>query len=147
MIEDYDNTKKDTAILFIIAVILALVIFSCKPAQVITLTDTIKQIEYKTKYEKEIVRFDSIVTKTDTFDNIVFRDRTVFQTKEKTKIDTVISDREVIKMNPLNEQLKDENYTLQSKLSNRNKQTTILVIFILLFSLLWFIKRKLKFVF
>lgn len=138
MIEDYDNTKKDTAfILFIIAVVSFAIFLSCKPTKIITVTDTIKQIEYKTKLEKEIVRYDSVVTVTDTFDNIVFRDRTVFQTKTHTKIDTIFSDKEVIKANPVNEQLKAENEKLLQKSTFKGRVIAILSFMIIVILLLW----------
>jgi len=110
---------------------------SCKTIEYLP-GDTIREIEYKTKFEKEIVRFDSIITKTDTFANIVFRDRTVYQTKENTKIDSVYTDREVIKVNPLNEQLKKDNDKLSNKLENRNRLALYLSIaLIVLCAFLW----------
>jgi len=144
MIEDFSNTKKDIATIFFIIIVVSIAFFlvSCKPAQVITLTDTIKQIEYKTKFEKEIVRFDSIVTKTDTFSNIVFRDRTVYQTKEHTKIDSIYLDKEVIKENPVNQKLQKDNDKLSNKLENRNRLALYLSIALIVLAAFMWIKSK-----
>jgi len=55
--------------------------------------------------------------------------------------------KEVIKVNPINEQLKSENYTLELKLAIFKKIALGLGIALLLIGLFWWIKRKLKFVF
>jgi len=112
--------------------------------------DTVKQIEYKTKYIKEYITNDSIVYQTEPCnpkDSLVYRTKTEYRTKNIIKVDTIYSDKEVIKVNPLNEELKSENSALKSKLTNRNKQTLALGIVILLIGFGWWLKRKLKFVF
>jgi len=131
--------------IMIILLIIAVVYFttSCKTIEYLP-GDTIREIEYKTKFEKEIVRFDSIVTKTDTFDNIIFRDRTVYQTKEHTKIDTVITDKEVIKMNPLNEQLKKDNDKLSNKVENRTRLSLYLAIALIVIIMFLLIRSKFR---
>ena len=143
-----DNQRDILAYIMLFIFILVALYFttSCKTIEYLP-GDTITNTEYKVKIEKEIVRFDSIVTKTDTFDNIVFRDRTVYQTNTKTKIDTIYSDKETIKVNPINEQLKSENYSLVLKLAIFKKIALGFGIALLLIGLFWWIKRKLKFVF
>jgi len=129
--------------LFIFVLVALYFTTACKTIEYLP-GDTIREIEYKTKFEKEIVRFDSIVTKTDTFDNIVFRDRTVYQTKEHTKIDTVITDKEVIKMNPLNEKLKKDNDKLSNKVENRTRLSLYLSIALIVIIMFLLIRSKFR---
>jgi len=129
--------------IMIILLIIAVVYFttSCKTIEYLP-GYTIREIEYKIKFEKEIVRFDSIVTKTDTFSNIVFRDRTVYQTKEHTKIDSVYLDKEVIKENPINQKLQKDNDKLTNKLENRNRLALYLSIALIILAVFMWIKSK-----
>jgi len=132
---------------YIMLIVLGIAIFfftvTCKTIEYLP-GDTIREIEYKTKFEKEIVRFDSIITKTDTFANIVFRDRTVYQTNEKVKIDSIYINNEVTKVNPLNEQLKKDNDKLSNKLENRTRLSLYLSIALIVIIMFLLIRSKFR---
>ena len=107
--------------------------------------DTVKQIEYKTKYIKEVVTNDSIVFEQipcDPKTNTVYDTKTVYKTNWKTIIDTIYSNKEVIKVNPVNDVLKSNNEKLEKQTKFRGKVILYESILLFIIAALVFIKIK-----
>jgi len=115
--------------------VLFLFAIGCKPIQQITpLSDTVRIVDVRTHYETEYVIKDSI--KVDTFNNTILK--TVFQTKLKTIRDTIYSDKEVIKQNPINPILQAENAKLLQKSLLKGRIMWALIVLITIY----FVLRK-----
>jgi uncharacterized protein YcfL len=123
-------------------IILLLFLVGCKTTQQILPPDTVKQIEYKTKFVNQYVTIDSIVFKDipcDPVDSIIFKTKTIYKTKVKEVFDTVFLDKEIIKTNPINSELQEDNIKLTAKNSLKNRAILILSILLLIFVLLKFV--------
>lgn len=101
--------------------------------------DTIKLTEKVIHYETDIVIKDSIVRDTvpcDPTDPITIQ-KTVYQTRFKTIIDTIYTNKVVDRINPINAVLKSENEKLLQKNKLKGKFNILLGI-ILMLTILYF---------
>lgn len=122
-------------------IILSLFLFGCKTTQQIIPPDTVRQIEYKTKFVNQYITNDSIVFKEipcDPVDSIIYKTKTVYRTKVKEVIDTIYMDKEVIKTNPINSKLQADNLKLTAKNAIKNKALLIVSVLLLIFVILKF---------
>jgi len=120
--------------------------FGCKPCQTIQQTDTVRIVDKQISYVKEYITNDSIIHDTvpcDPTDPVTIQS-TIYKTHWKTRIDTILSDKEVIKVNPINEQLIAENEAIALKLEHRNKAVLYLSIALIIILAFWWIKSKFK---
>lgn len=120
-------------LIFIAIVFLA----SCNPCKYVTKhpecfpSDTILITNEVIHYEKEYITNDSIILDTvpcNPITNTYYKTRTEYITKLKVKIDTIITNKETVKINPLNEALKKSNDKLELKLKRHNKVIVWLII-------------------
>lgn len=109
----------------------------CFPADTVVINNEVIH------YEKEIVVNDSIIRDTvpcDPITNTYYKTRTVYKTNYKTIIDTIYQSKEISKINPLNEALKKSNDKLELKVKLRNKALIGLIILLLIFAVIIYIK-------
>jgi len=127
---------------------------SCNPCKFVAKhpecfpADTIRIEKEKISYIDRVQKIDSIIFEKipcDPVDSFIYTTKVIYRTNTLTKIDTILSDKEVIKVNPINEQLKAKNDTLQSKLENRNRLALYLSIALIIIIAIWWVKSKLKF--
>lgn len=113
---------------------------SCNPCRYVAKhqecfhADTVIKIKDVVHYQKEYITNDSIVFQEipcDPVDSIIYKTKTVYKTNYKTIIDTIYQSKEVAKINPINEQLKNQNDKLLNKVKLRNIIIGILLIFVL----------------
>lgn len=90
----------------------------CFPADTVIVTNDVVH------YEKEIIINDSIIRDTvpcDPITNTYYKTNTVYKTNYKTIIDTIYQSKEISRINPLNEVLKEKNDKLELKIKRHNK--------------------------
>lgn len=113
--------------------------YTAKHPECGNLPDTIKLTEKVIHYETDIVIKDSIIRDTvpcDPTDPITIQ-KTVYQTRFKTIIDTIYTNKVVDRINPINTVLKAENEKLLQKNKLKGKFNILLGI-ILLLTILFF---------
>lgn len=115
--------------------IILIFLVSCNPCKYVAKhpecfpADTVKIVNDVVRYEKEIIRNDSIIYDTIPCDPITktyYKTKTVWKTKEVLRIDTIYQYKDVAKINPLNISIKNENDKLINKVKNRNKAILII---------------------
>lgn len=158
--EEIENTKtikmklKEKLLgLVIIAEIIALVLIlnSCNPCKNIAKyercfpSDTIKLTEYKTKYVNQWTVKDSIIKEVVPCDPLKPETikETIYKTNWRTTIDTIYTDKQVDRINPINEVLKKDNDELVRINKIKNKALWIESILLLIIGLLVYIKKRL----
>lgn len=113
--------------------IILVILFGCKPSEIITVTDTVRLVDKQISYVKEYITNDSII-----YDSIpcnpdsIYLTSTVYRTKNIIRVDTILKDKEVIRAEPLNQQLKNEVDKLKGKAARRNNIIFGLIAFIVI---------------
>ena len=138
-------------ITFIIFVVLLIMMSSCNPCKQLAKhpeciqTDTIKLTEKVVHYETEYVIKDSVIRDTIKCDpaNPITIQKTIYQTKLKTIIDTIYTDNSKTIINPINLNLQIEKEKLTNKNKFKGKVIWIESILLLIIALLVYLKTKL----
>lgn len=122
-----------------------LLLASCNPCKYVAKhaecfpADTIKLIEYKTKYVNQYISKDSIIKEVVPCDPAKPETvkETVYKTIWRTSIDTIFSDNKISVLNPINEDNAKKIIDLQNKVDNKNKIIWALIILIVALGVLY----------
>lgn len=111
---------------YLLLILIPLFLIACNPCKQVTKhpecfpADTIREIKEVIHYEKEYITQDSIIVDTIPCspDSIVLVE-TKYKTIHKTVTDTIYENREEVRINPINQKLREEIKKLAIKVNKR----------------------------